>query len=156
MVLDAFTAFWRAFRPEQLQKASGLGSVLSYLKSCVATTVLQVKRKLENKQIMATWEEIDVDSRLAAAGHLPTVEQAAVQNMDAERLWSAVDSCCLDEKDRIIARLSLVADLKPRSILEHYPHLFSDVTEIYTIRRNLKNRLERNETLRAWWGEEVI
>jgi hypothetical protein len=64
-----------------------------------------------------------------------------------------VDHCCQHERDRILVRLSLVANLKPRVILAQHPELFIDVTEIYALSRNLKQRLRRDEALRQLWRE---
>lgn len=154
LVVDAFTAFWRAYTVEKLSYAESLGSILSYLKSCVVTTVLQAQRKVAKDVIEVGW-----DTELIEAQYMPTqtasgVDQLIFKEMGAAQLWAIVDTCCHDEKERIIARTSFVLDLKPSSIIEAYPDLFTDVAEIYTIRRNVKNRLWRNEQLRALVEED--
>ncbi|MBX3010815.1 MAG: sigma-70 family RNA polymerase sigma factor [Caldilineaceae bacterium] len=158
LVVEAFTSFWRAYTAEKLSQANGIGSILSYLKSCAATAVLQARRKVRKESIETSWNDLAVDAQpLANTGPManpgPGVEQLIVNQVSAEQLWAIVDSCCHDEKERIIARLSFVSDLKPNLILEHNRDLFVDVAEIYTIRRNLKNRLWRNEQLRILGGE---
>jgi hypothetical protein len=153
LVLDAFTAFWRAYTVDKLNNANGLASILSYLKSCAATSVLQLQRKADKTILQMAWDEKVVDAQTAAESTGTAPDKLLFAQISAEQLWALVDSCCYDEKERIIARLSFVADLKPTVILEHHPDLFLDVAEIYTIRRNLKNRLWRNEQLRVLWGE---
>jgi hypothetical protein len=56
----------------------------------------------------------------------------------------------------VLARLSFISDLKPSEILERHPDLFTDVAEIYTMRRNLKNRLWRDKELQELWGEPIL
>lgn len=153
VVLDAFTAFWRAYTAEKLNNANGLASVLSYLKSCVATSVLQLQRKAAKRVVQMAWDETVVDAQTTVENKGTTPDKHFFAQLSTEQLWAIVDGCCLDAKERIIARLSFVSDLKPTAILEHHPDLFLDATEIYTIRRNLKNRLLRNEQLRMIWGE---
>ena len=153
MVLDAFTAFWRAFKPDKLANAERLASILAYLKSCAATSVLQARRKAENKLVETAWDEIVIDSETATTQVQTRSVDVLLQQINAEQLWTIVDHRCLTEKDRIVARLSLVANLKPRLILEQHPELFASVAEIYMLSRNLKNRLGRDEALREFWGE---
>lgn len=151
MVLHAFTSFWRAFTSDKLAKAPALSSVLSYLKSCAGTAVLQAKRQLESKVTRAHWQEsewaeyLEGDDQNAQPTMNPEVTTLA--KMGAEELWTIVDSCCVDERERMVARLSFVSNLKPRAIIDLMPDQFSAETEIYSLRRNLKNRLARNEQL---------
>ena len=153
MVLDAFTAFWRAYTPEKLKNADRLASVLAYLKSCAATSVLQARRKAESIALETAWNDGVVESEMMTAQAQAGAESTVLQQISTDRLWDIVEHCCHNEKDRIIARLSLVANLKPRVILEHHPELFTDVAEIYMLGRNLKQRLSRDEALRDLWGE---
>lgn len=152
LMLDAFTAFWRAYTADKLQNADGLGSILAYLKSCAATAVLQARRKAKNSALHIAWDQQQEQRAPAMTQILAGFEQSVLNALSAEQVWAVVDACCADENERIIARLSFVADLKPRSILERHPERFSDVEEIYTTRRNLKNRLWRDERLRELWG----
>ena len=153
MVLDAFTAFWRAFTPDKLQNAGYLASILAYLKSCAATAVLQAQRKLDSFALETEWDEVLVESQKGAIQPTMRADELLLKQMYAERLWTVVERCCKDDKERVIARLCLVANLKPRQILEHYPTLFADIAEIYMLNRNLKNRLGRDKQLLELWGE---
>lgn len=153
LVTDTFTAFWRAFTTEKLNNANQLAPVLGYLKSCAATAVLQAKRREERRVKQAAWnqESLDSDRNTQEASSRP--EQMMIAAMWQEKLWQIVNGCCHDERERLLARLSFVSDLKPTEILERHPGLFTDVAEIYTMRRNLKNRLWRDKALQELWGE---
>jgi DNA-directed RNA polymerase specialized sigma24 family protein len=148
LVASTFAAFWRAFTAEKLQQAEGLGSILTYLKSCAATAVLQIRRKAARTVSTVAWEQLELETHSIPSSRASNPEQQVLTTVHAQHLWAIVDSVCSDERERILARLSFVSDLKPVAILELHPQLFSGVEEIYTIRRNLKNRLLRNEALR--------
>ncbi|MFN8490477.1 MAG: hypothetical protein U0350_23005 [Caldilineaceae bacterium] len=153
LVADAFTSFWRAFTPVKLQNANRLNSVLSYLKSCAVTAVLQARRRTTYTVAQVSWDTQE-EAMHSPPGRTGNPEPTVLQKTEAAHLWAIVNRCCNDERERIIARLSFVADLKPQAILEKHPDLFTDVADIYTTRRNLKNRLWRDEQLRTLWGEQ--
>ncbi|MCB0063707.1 MAG: hypothetical protein KDE19_16405 [Caldilineaceae bacterium] len=156
LITDAFTAFWRAFTSDKLAQAEGLSAVLSYLKRCASTAVLQAKRKEERRIKPIDWDQGVVDQQ-AAYHHDPSrqnrPEAQMLEQVTQTELWQAVQSCCHNQQEEVLARLSFVADLKPSAILDLHPELFTSVAEIYTMRRNLKNRLWRDKTLQELWGE---
>lgn len=156
VITDAFTAFWRAFTADKLAQAEGLSAVLSYLKSCASTAVLQAKRKEERRIKPVEWDQTLVDHKTVYSSDQPRQNQpeaTMVEQVTQAELWEAVQRCCHNQQELILARLSFVADLKPSAILELHPELFTSVDEIYTMRRNLKNRLWRDKALQALWGE---
>lgn len=153
LVTDAFTAFWRAFTADKLPSSRQLAPVLSYLKSCAATAVLQAKRRAERSVQQMEWQPEVLDNMLGTQQVSDRPEQVILQTLWQEKLWQVVNNCCHDERERLLARLSFVSDLKPGEILERHPDLFADVAEIYTMRRNLKNRLWRDKALQTLWGE---
>ena len=51
---------------------------------------------------------------------------------------------------------SFAYDLPPRAILARHPTLFADVDAIYTIKRNLIERLKRNPDMRRLYQEWVL
>lgn len=148
MVLDAFTSFWRAYTVDKLAQAKGVGSVLMYLKSCVATSVAQARRKAERSVAQADWDQYVVDSTTASSKNTSRTDEKVLQQMESNQIWQMVEACCHDDKDLIIARLGLVSNLKPSAIIGLHPDLFASVEEIYELRRNLKNRLRRSEDLK--------
>lgn len=157
LIADAFTAFWRAFTNEKLQRAHGLSAVLGYLKTCATTAVLQAKRKEERRLKHVEWDQALVDYQTAGRqGEQPSenqLEARMIEQATQATLWQLVNQSCHDQREQVLARLSFVADLKPSAILERHPELFTSVEEIYTLRRNLKNRLWRDKDLQELWGE---
>ncbi len=153
LVLDAFASFWKAFTAEKLQQAHSVGYVLSYLHSCVITTVLMARRKHEQKQIIHHIPIDDPVMESASADRTEQPDDSTFDAMAADSIWKSVDQCCQENQERVIARLSFVSDLEPREILALHPTLFTDVMEIYRIRRNLKNRLRRDKEMQTHWEE---
>ena len=142
---EAFTAFWRFYTADKLARARGLGDVLAYLKTCAASAVIQLHRKIDRAVVEMEWDEQMVDAHIAAR----SVEKSAFQDLNTRRLWAVIVSCCHDDRDRLLARLLLLDDLKPRQIVDQHPEVFPDVSEVYRIKRNLFDRLRRNPILRA-------
>ena len=153
---DAFTAFWRAFTAEKLGQAERLAQVLSYLRACTTTAVLQAKRREDRRIKQAAWDQDALDATPDPQPTNSRPEQLLMTTMWQEKLWQIVNRCCHDERERVLARLSFISDLKPSEILERHPDLFVDVAEIYTMRRNLKNRLWRDKELQELWGEPIL
>ena len=142
---EAFAAFWRFYTCDKLAQARELGDVLAYLKTCAASAVAQLHRKAERAALETAWDERVVDAHTAAH----SAERMALRQVDAQRLWATVESCCNDERDRLLARLTLLSGLKPRHIADRYPEMFPDVSEVYRIKRNLFDRLRRDPFLQA-------
>ena len=141
---DAFTAFWRFYTPDKLACAGGLGAVLAYLKSCAASAVAQAHRKAEKMVLEAEWDE----QIMSARSSTHSAEVTALQQMTAQHLWTVIEACCNDEREHLVTRLIFMDGLKPRHIVEQFPDFFSDVFEVYRVKRNLLDRLRRNLILR--------
>ena len=140
LVQDAFSAFWRFYTRDKLARANGLGDVLAYLKSCAASAAAQAGRQARKAPIQTEWDNHTVDQYT----HASSSEVAALANVGAHELWNSVRACCNDERDHLVARLLLVAGLKPRHVAERHPDLFPDASDVHRIKRNLVDRLRRN------------
>lgn len=141
---EAFAAFWRFYTSDKLACADGLGHILSYLKSCAASAVAQAQRKTARGVKEAEWDERVVDACVS----IHSAEVSALQQVNAQQLWAVVEACCNDERERLLARLTFLAGLKPRHIAERFPDLFTHVSEVYRVKRNLLDRLRRDPILR--------
>lgn len=141
---DAFAAFWRFYTPDKLAEAGSLGHVLSYLKSCAASAVAQAHRRANRRVPTAAWDGQMVDDQVSSQ----STETLACREMRAEQVWRAIVDCCKNRQERVVARSTFLADLKPRHIAERFPDAFPDVTEVYRVKRNLLARLRRDPFLR--------
>lgn len=147
---DAFTTFWRFYTPDKLARAGGLGNVLSYLKSCAASAVAQARRKAGRMILEEEWDDHVVDAHVSTH----SAEASTLQQITAKQLWAAVEVCCNNERDHLVARFILLAGMKPRHIAERFPDLFPDVFEVYRVKRNLINRLRRDLAIRGMCENE--
>ncbi|MEM7129101.1 MAG: hypothetical protein AAF702_22405 [Chloroflexota bacterium] len=151
IVQTVFMNFWRAYTAEKLAKANGMASVMRYLKTCAGTAILQeIRKSKREKNQVGSVLPID-ESEFVSIPSSHSTERTVHQRLDEKQIWEIVDGICHDERDQVIARLSLVSNLKPKFILEKHPDLFKDVKEIYTRRQNLKERLERDTALYGMW-----
>jgi len=143
LINGGFSRFWQYYTADKLEQSIGLGSVLAYLRTCVVSEVGQWKRQAERRRL-----EIPADegmSSLPASGAEP--ERVVLRQMEAQELWAIVRDHCHDERDRIIAWLSFAADWGPGQIQSAHPQLFPDINDIYRRKRNLRDRLRRDERL---------
>jgi DNA-directed RNA polymerase specialized sigma24 family protein len=141
---ETLTNFWRFYTPDKLSQANGLGNILSYLKSCAASVVAQARRRADRMVAEAEWDQYLIDTQISTR----SAEASALQQMTADQLWIAVEACCNDERDHLLARLIFLASLKPRQIAERFPEIFPDVAEVYRVKRNLLDRLHRDPIIR--------
>jgi DNA-directed RNA polymerase specialized sigma24 family protein len=148
---DAFAAFWRSYTADKLACALGLGSVLSYLKSCAVTARLQESRRAGSRGTEIPSDDVPhlvVDSN-------PSPETVIVEASAVTGLWEIVVSHCRSEIEQLVANLTLVAGMKPSEIAVQYPDCFEDVTDIYRIKRNLLDRLRRDLELQVIYENSV-
>jgi DNA-directed RNA polymerase specialized sigma subunit len=77
-------------------------------------------------------------------------EPAIYDDIDAQELWSIIQSLLADERERRVAYLLYQAGLKPRQIIQFCPQEFSDIREIYRLSRNIIERLMRRADFLRW------
>ncbi len=140
---DTFRTFWTFYTPEKLSVAGGLSDVLAYLKSCTVSTVAQARRRANRRIEETPWDDTALEAYVPAQ----SAEVEALRHLSAEQIWDAITECCKDERERILARWLLLADMKPRDLVEQFPQHFPTTAEVYQTKRNLLGRLQRNQTL---------
>lgn len=137
-VAKAFERFWfAAVRNQQLEFAT-LAAALCYLRSCLSGAILDTLRAHARAKEVALPESDFVGE--------PTV------NDDDESLdlWHIIQSVLPIEREQRLTYLLFHCNLKPREIVRHCPQEFSDVQEIYRLRRNIKERLSHNSEYIRW------
>jgi DNA-directed RNA polymerase specialized sigma24 family protein len=142
----AFERFWRAVDSDKFVRFGSLAAVLSYLKMCVRTTVLDHARAQSRSAV-----ELDLDA-------IPTISaqahgQADVgDRMDAADLWRQVGDVLQDERERRLVYLSYVLGLSPREIHARHVHEFPRMEEIYRVKRGALDRLRRSAAFRDFFS----
>jgi DNA-directed RNA polymerase specialized sigma24 family protein len=134
----AFSRAWAALSPERFEQFPNLASVLAYLRTCVSSAVIDCARSQRSAERLAQTIEVS---------EVATPEQISLAQADRRELWEIVNRIVHTEQERVILTESCVYGQPPRAILSLYPQLFANIAEIYSIKRNLFERLKRCNAL---------
>ena len=69
---------------------------------------------------------------------------------ESGEVWEAIRGLLPDEREQRVAYLLYHCGLKPREIVCFCPQEFSEVREVYRLRRNIVHRLLRNAASIRW------
>ena len=136
-VARAFARFWNAVHNQQVMFTS-LGAALRYLRVCLDSTILDMLRA------NARAREVPLPEPGFAG------EPAVVDPDEESELWEVIRTMLPTERERRLAFLLYQCNLKPREIVRLRPQEFSNVNEIYRLRRNIVDRLERGADQIRW------
>jgi hypothetical protein len=73
-----------------------------------------------------------------------------LERVTGKALWAAIEAEVKDEAQYLVACPGPALELKPQEILARHPEQFASVTQVYTVKRNLFDRLRRNPTIRQF------
>jgi RNA polymerase sigma factor (sigma-70 family) len=146
LVNAAFAKFAHALTPAKMEGFEQLSAVLKYLKLCARSVVADAQR---TRQARPLEEPLEVGAH-ERAGDDPA--EGVVATLAAQRLWQLIAQELHGEDERLLLYCSLLLDMKPSEIAEQYPGLFPSVEDVYRIRRNALERLQRNQRLRVAAG----
>jgi DNA-directed RNA polymerase specialized sigma24 family protein len=144
-VSRAFERFWRAIGPDRLPLFPGLSDLLTYLKMCVHSVILDEVRARQAAKAEPLDEMVESDRPGS-----PGVEGEIVGALSGQELWAAILGEMHDQSERTIACLSLALGIKPNEIHARHPELFATVDEVYRVKRNLIERLRRSSRVRPF------
>ena len=131
---------------ERFRGFSDLGSVLSYLKLCVHSVIVDHNRAADQASLFS----LDDASEEPSAD--PPPEAQVLERVSQHELWERITERLHDEKERSVMQGIFVFDLKPRELYDHSPTIFTDVHEIYRIKQNILARLRRDPEIRKFLG----
>ncbi len=134
----AFARFWQATAGNQAIEFKTLGAALRYLRASLHGTILDTLRAYSRPQEVS----------LPEAGEAG--EPLAQERADGRQLWEVIRSLIPNERELRVAYLLFNCGLKPREIVHFCPQEFSQVEEIYRLRRNIVDRLLRHEDYIRW------
>jgi len=137
-VAQAFARFWQATAGNQEIRFRTLAAVLRYLRACLHGAILDTLRAYSRPQEVPLPEP-------GEPGEPLTKDQD-----DSPKLWEVILSLIPDERQQRVAYLLFHCHLKPREIIQFCPQEFSDVREIYRLRRTIFERLLRNADYLRW------
>ena len=139
----AWTKLWAATTSTKENKPdfSTLASILTYLKKCVNSVVLDEVRRQKSHQPEIPLPDVNLP-RSDDPGDGP-----------AARLWELIERALPDRRERLLAYLLFVQGLKPREVVRLDPQRFPTAQEVYRLARNIQDRLRRNPLLLRWLEE---
>ncbi len=128
----ALKSFYFALVGEKFERFTTLAATLSYLKTCVHTTIAQYLRDHEQVQTLP----------LDEAGDLNEVPSLG-QRVETAELWVRIRELLPNERDQLLARCVFALGLKPREIYAAYRMHWSSersvTVDLYRIRRLLRS-----------------
>jgi DNA-directed RNA polymerase specialized sigma24 family protein len=142
---------WTALTPDKFAHFSNLASVLSYLKRCVNSVIVDAVRANERAGIDAQAEAVDDEGQPGNQA----VEELALTRMQRQALWREIDARLHNEKERLVVYNSFVLALKPRQVYARHQDKFRDVNEVHRIKENVLARLRRDSTLKVLFGQDI-
>lgn len=137
-VAAAFAKFWRAVAPERFDAFPTLGSLLHYLQLCAGSVVIDSVRA-------HAWSEM-LPQEAASEKRIPqsSPDEEALRRVSGGEFWRLIDQFLNSEQERVVIYGSFVLGMNPREIYGRRSDLFSNVREVYSVKRNALARLSRN------------
>jgi DNA-directed RNA polymerase specialized sigma24 family protein len=135
---QALARAWVALTPAHFAAFAALAQLLSYLRACVATTVI------DSIRAKAAAERAQQALHTNAPA---TPAQIVLATLDRDAIWRAVIALVATPAEHIVLVESLVYGFPPRMIWARHPQLFPDIATIYNTKRSLFNRLQCNPDL---------
>jgi hypothetical protein len=137
-VAQAFERFWLATAHNSKLEFSTLAAALEYLRASLNGAILDTLRTYSRPKEMQLPEP-------GKPGE-PLVEGPE----ESSELWELLQSMFPNKREQRLAYLFFHCGLKPRDIIRYCYQEFSDVREIYRLRRNITERLLRNADHIRW------
>lgn len=143
-VAQGFTRFWRATIGNKEIQFKSLGAILRYLRASLNGIIVDTLRAYSRPREIALPEH----------GELGVL---IVDNRDdGYAVWEAIQSIFSDERQKRVAYLIFHCGLKPREIMQFCAQEFSDIQEIYRLRRSVFERLQQRADYIRWRLEELF
>lgn len=140
----AFEKLWQALTPDKFRRFSDLKALLSYLKLCTHSVVIDQARARQR----ALLDEEPGEAILAGQAAATNVEGDAIDTAQQQEFWRLINERLAGEKEQAVVFGSFVLAMKPAELQQHYAHLFSDVHDVYRTKQNVLERLRRDQSLR--------
>jgi DNA-directed RNA polymerase specialized sigma24 family protein len=131
-VAQAFERFWQATTLTQQVEFSTLAAALQYLRACLNGTMLDTLRTYSRPREASLPERGESEA--------PQVEHMT----SSSEVWDILQTILSNTREQRLAYLLFHCGLGPREIVRFCPQEWSDVQEIYHLRRSILERLLLN------------
>jgi hypothetical protein len=137
-VAQTFKRFWQATALTRHVEFITLAAAMQYLHASLNGVILNTLRTYARPGEVMLHET-------GKAGELQ-----AEDTIESSEVWEALQTMLSDEREKRLAYLLFHCGLKPREIICFCPQEWSDVREIYRLRRNIMARLLYNADQLRW------
>ncbi len=137
----AFYNFYRALQGEKFARFDDLSKLLSYLRDCTNTTILQYLQQRRRRDNLLSLDQ-------ARAVGEPAEEWTS--QLHADQLWHHIEQVLEDPRERQIAHAVLVLGYKPREVPTIFPDLVHSAREASLLLYRIRQRLRNDPLLRTW------
>jgi len=137
-IAQAFERFWQATTLTHRVEFNSLSAALQYLRASLNGVILDTLRAYKRPREVTLPETGEVGE--------PYMEDVA----DSSEVWEVLQTMLPNEREQRLAYLLFHCGLKSREIVRFCPQEFSDVQEIYRVRRSIMERLLRNADQLRW------
>jgi DNA-directed RNA polymerase specialized sigma24 family protein len=139
-VAQTFERFWQATALNQRVEFSTLAAALQYLHASLNGAILDMLRAYARPREIPLPEPGEPGE--------PVVEESTDSNSE---VWKSLLMILSNPREQRLAYLLFHCGLKPREIIRFCPLEWSDVQEIYRLRRNIMERVLRKADYLRWW-----
>jgi hypothetical protein len=134
---EAFTRFYFALQGERFARFKSVAAIMQYMKLCVFTAVMQYARDHANTDVPLPDADI-------ADGRNPLAE------VDASALRAQIDAVLTTDKQRRLAHLAFVLDMKPAEIVREYPNEWDNERSVSIALYRVRKLLRADPRLQGW------
>jgi DNA-directed RNA polymerase specialized sigma24 family protein len=140
---EAFARFWRAIPPERFEKFPTAAALLHYLQMCASCVVIDGARARTAARLVSS-ELLETEGGLHTSP-----DEEVIGQMEREEFWRSIAARLNGEAERAVVFDSFIEGLKPREIYDARRDLFASVNDVYLAKRNVLDRLGRDQRLRG-------
>ena len=137
-VAQTFQRFWQATAFNQRVGFSTLATALQYLRASLHGAILDMLRAYARPR------------EIALPGPGEAGEPLVEDDTENSEVWESLHMILSNLREQRLAYFLFHCGLKPREIIRFCPQEWSDVQEIYRLRRNIMERLLRNADHLRW------
>jgi hypothetical protein len=137
-VAQTFERFWQATALNRRIEFKTLAAALQYLRASLNGVILDTLRTYARPDVV-TLSEIS-----------ESVQLHAESSSDRSEVWNTLQLMLTGEREIELAYLLFHCGLKPREIIRFCPQEWSDIHEIYRLKRNIMKCLLRNVDQLRW------
>jgi hypothetical protein len=141
LVGEAFARFWQAIPPARFAQFPSVAALLHYLQMCAGSVVIDSARAVAR---LASAEMAPLGN-----AHQRAPDEEVLEQMRRRELWRYIGQRLNSQVERVVIVESFVNGLKPSDIQARHTELFASVNEVYMVKRNVIERLSRDQGLRA-------